>query len=63
MTRRNRTLSITTYETDADDTANLRIDIGEPEGDHFNVVTSASIREQGNRTILANNHVDYDSPP
>jgi len=63
MTRRNRTLSITTYKTDTGETADLRIDIGEPEGDHFNVVTSASIREQGNRTTLANNHVEYRPPP
>lgn len=43
--------------------ADLRIDVGEPEPveepDHFNVVTSASIREQGNRTIMDNQHADW----
>jgi len=63
MTRRNRTISETTYVTEDGRKADLRIDVGEPEPaenpDHFNVVTSASIREQGNRAIMDNQHAEW----
>ena len=63
MTRRNRTISETTYVTENGRSADLRIDVGEPEPfenpDHYNLVTSANIREQGNRTVMDNQHVNW----
>lgn len=57
--RQNRTISETTYVTEDGQEADLRVDVGEVERDHFNVGTSSSISEDGNRTVMDNAHVDY----
>jgi len=64
MTRRNRTISETTFATEDGQQIDFKIDVGEPEPfedpDHYNVVSSVDIREGGGtRTVMDNAHVDW----
>lgn len=70
MTRRNRTLTELTYETQDGETTTIRTDVGAPEdehhnevpaeeADHHNIVESIGIKEDGNRTIANNRHVEF----
>lgn len=70
MTRRNRTISETTYVTEDGKETSIRTDVGPPEdenhnqvdaeeADHHNIVESIGIRESGNRTIANNRHVNF----
>lgn len=70
MTRDNRTLSELTFETEDGQSTSIRTDVGAPEdenhnqvpaeeADHHNIVESIGIREEGNRTIANNRHVEF----